>query len=124
MEFARSRKGIFVSQRKYVLDLLKEIGLMGCKAIAFLVSMISQFMHSPGQHHFDVVYRTLRHLKGIPRKGLLFEDRGHLEVEVYTDADWARSVMDRRSTSGYSLLLEETWLHGGVKNRMWLLEAV
>ena len=32
MEFARSRKGIFVSQRKYVLDLLKETGLMGCKA--------------------------------------------------------------------------------------------
>ena len=32
MEFSRSRKGIFVSQRKYVLDLLKETGLMGCKA--------------------------------------------------------------------------------------------
>ena len=31
MEFARSKKGIFVSQRKYVLDLLKETGLMGCK---------------------------------------------------------------------------------------------
>ena len=31
MEFARSKKGIFVSQRKYVLDLLGEIGLLGCK---------------------------------------------------------------------------------------------
>lgn len=29
----RSRKGIFVSQRKYTLDLLKEIGLLGCKSI-------------------------------------------------------------------------------------------
>ena len=63
--------------------------------------MVSQFMHSPRQDHFDVVYRILRYLKGTPGKGLLFEDRGHLEVEVYTDADWAGSVTDRRSTSGY-----------------------
>ncbi|RVW75417.1 Retrovirus-related Pol polyprotein from transposon RE1 [Vitis vinifera] len=33
MEFARSKKGIFVSQRNYVLDLLKETGLLGCKLV-------------------------------------------------------------------------------------------
>ena len=33
MEFARSKKGIFVSQRKYVLTLLDETGLPGCKPI-------------------------------------------------------------------------------------------
>lgn len=32
MEFARSKKEIFVSQRKYILDLLEETGLLGCKA--------------------------------------------------------------------------------------------
>ena len=58
-------------------------------------------MHSPSQHHFDVVYRILRYLKGTLGKGLLCEDRGHLEVEVYTDVDWVGSVMDRRSTSRY-----------------------
>ena len=31
MELARSKKGIFVSQRKYVLNLLEETGLLGCK---------------------------------------------------------------------------------------------
>ena len=31
-KFARSREGIFVNQRKYILDLLAEIGLLGCKA--------------------------------------------------------------------------------------------
>ena len=31
MEVARSRKGISVSQRKYVLDLLKETGMIDCK---------------------------------------------------------------------------------------------
>ena len=33
MEIARNRSGIFVSQRKYVLDLLKETGLLGCKPV-------------------------------------------------------------------------------------------
>ena len=31
MEVARSRKGISVSQCKYVLDLLKETGMLGCR---------------------------------------------------------------------------------------------
>ena len=63
--------------------------------------MVSQFMHSPGPEHFDAAYRILKYLKGTPGKGLLFEKHGHLQVEVYTDADWAGSVIDRRSTSGY-----------------------
>ena len=55
--------------------------------IAIIVNMVSQFIHSPGQHHFDAICKLLRYLKGTPEKGLLFEDRGHLEVEVYTNAD-------------------------------------
>ena len=31
MEFARSKEGIFVNQRKYILDLLGETGLLRCK---------------------------------------------------------------------------------------------
>jgi hypothetical protein len=31
MEIARSKKGISVSQRKYVLDLLQETGMSGCR---------------------------------------------------------------------------------------------
>ena len=33
MEVARSKEGIVISQRKYILDLLREIGLLGCKPV-------------------------------------------------------------------------------------------
>ncbi|XP_019079594.1 uncharacterized mitochondrial protein AtMg00810-like [Vitis vinifera] len=138
MEFVRSKEG---NQRKYVLDLLDETGMLGCKPaetpielnvklqptkaknvkdrdryqrlvgrliylshthpdIAFSVSMVSQFMHAPGPEHFEAVYRILRYLKGTPSRGLLFKSRGHLQIETYTDADWAGSIVDRRSISG------------------------
>ena len=142
MEVAQSKKGIVVSQRKYVLDLLKETGMSGCRPadtpigpnqklgddkegvpvntaryqklvgkliylshtrpdIAFAVSLVSQFMHSPSEKHLEAVYRILRYLKSTPGKGLLFQKTTQQNIEAYTDADWAGSVIDRRSTSGY-----------------------
>ena len=40
-------------------------------------------------------------MKGIPGRGLLLKNHGHLQVEAYTDVDWAGSVVVRRSTSSY-----------------------
>ena len=72
-----------------------------CLDIAFAVSKLSQFMHSPRPEHFDAVYRILRYLKGTLGIGLSFKKLGHLQIEVYADADWAGSITGRRSTSGY-----------------------
>ena len=33
IEVARSRRGIFLSQKTYVLDLLSEVGLLDCKPV-------------------------------------------------------------------------------------------
>ncbi|CAL8175723.1 unnamed protein product [Prunus armeniaca] len=65
------------------------------------VSVVSQFMHSPSEHHMDAVMHILRYLKVTPGNGLIFCKYGHTDVEVYTDVDWAGSVTNRRSTSGY-----------------------
>ena len=40
--------------------------------ITFAVSVVSQYMHSSCQGHFDAVYRILRYLKKTPGKGLFF----------------------------------------------------
>lgn len=142
IEVARSRKCIFLSQRKYVLDLLTEVGLLECKPadtpiiqnhklgeysdqvpadkvryqrlvgkliylshtrpdIAYAVSVVSQFMHNPSEDHMSAVMRILPYLKSSPGKGLMFSKHSHLNVEGYTDADWAGNILDRKSTSGY-----------------------
>ena len=140
MEVARSRKGISISQRKYVLDLLIEIGMLGCKPsdtpikarkrtesdgkpvdreryqqlvgrliylshtrpnIAFVISVVSQYLHSPKESHLEAVYKILRYLKGSPGRGLFFKKGDSKKVKIYTDANWAESAEDKRSTTNY-----------------------
>ena len=108
-----------MSQRKYILDLLEQIGMFGCKPldtpidhnhklginldrvlvdkrryrrlvgnliclshtrpdIAYVVVVVSQFMHAPLEDHLEVVMRILRYLKATPDMSLLFSKNGHM----------------------------------------------
>ncbi|RVW71297.1 Retrovirus-related Pol polyprotein from transposon RE1 [Vitis vinifera] len=120
---ARSRKGIVVSQRKYILDLLKETGMLGCKPIDTpmdsqkkLVSAVSQFMHSPTKEHMEAVYRILRYLKMTPGKGLFFRKTENRDIEVYSDADWAGTSLTGGPLLDIVLLSGEILLPGGVRS--------
>ena len=73
--------------------------------ISFAVSIISQFLNSPCESHWDAVTRILRYIKGSPGKGLLYENKGNRDIVAYTDADWAGSPSDIRSTFGYYILI-------------------
>jgi len=153
IEVVYSRQGIFISQRKYIFDLLKETGKLGGKTtrvlieknhrigndeenpkvektqyqrlvekliylshsrpnIAYAVSVASQFMHNPRERHLQAVNRIIQYLKASPGKGLLFKKGENLSMKVYMDADYAGSIVDRRSTIGYCMFLGgnlETW---------------
>ena len=58
-------------------------------------------MSSPRTSHWAAVIKILRYLKKAPGRGLIYQDHGHRRVEAFSDADWAGSPIDRRSTSGY-----------------------
>ncbi|RVX10895.1 Retrovirus-related Pol polyprotein from transposon TNT 1-94 [Vitis vinifera] len=68
IEVSRSSEGIFLSQRKYALDLLQETGMSGCQPVntpieedlAYALSIVSQYMHNPGEQHMNAVMRILR----------------------------------------------------------------
>ncbi|WKA11678.1 hypothetical protein VitviT2T_029154 [Vitis vinifera] len=70
--------------------------------LAYALSVVSQYMHNPGEQHMNAVMRILRYLKNAPRRGILFaKNVDHQSIEVYINADWAGAVDDRRSISGY-----------------------
>lgn len=74
--------------------------------LTYALSIVSQFMHNPGEQHMNAVIRILRYLKSAPGKGVLFtKNTNHQNIEAYTDADWAGNLGDRRSTSGYFTFL-------------------
>ncbi|RVX08781.1 Retrovirus-related Pol polyprotein from transposon TNT 1-94 [Vitis vinifera] len=75
--------------------------------ISFPASVVSQFLQSPCDSHWDAVIRILRYIKSTPSQGVLYENRGHTQVVGYTDADWAGSPTDRRPLQGTVFLLEE-----------------
>ncbi|CAL8157410.1 unnamed protein product [Prunus armeniaca] len=140
VEVTRSKHGLFLSQRKYVMDLLADTGMLDCKPadtpivenyklgvyvvqvptnkeryemlvgrliylsltrpdIAYAVSFASQFMHSPSEDHMAVVMHILSYLKSALGKGLLFKKNDNLDLEGYTDADYAGNITNRHSTS-------------------------
>ena len=146
IEVAQSKDGIVISQRKYAMDILEEIGLLNARSvdtpmdantkllpnqgeplsdpgryrrlvgklnyltvtrpgISFAVSVVSQFLNSPCEEHWNAVIRILKYVKGAPGKGLVYENRGHTQIVGYSDADWAGSPTDRRSTSRYCVFI-------------------
>ena len=73
--------------------------------ISFPVSVVSQFLQSPCDSHWDAVVCILRYIKGTPSQGVLYENRGHTQVVGYSDADWTGSPTDKRSKSGYCVFI-------------------
>ncbi|XP_026454831.1 uncharacterized protein LOC113356018 [Papaver somniferum] len=69
--------------------------------IAVAVNKVCQYMYNPFVEHWDLVKRILRYLKHTVHYGLVFRPSVDTTLHAYSDSDWAGSLDDRRSTSGY-----------------------
>ena len=49
----------------------------------------------------EAVKRILRYLKMTLGKGLYFRKNTRKDIKVFADADWVRSITDRKSTFDY-----------------------
>jgi hypothetical protein len=73
--------------------------------LRFAVNRVCQFMHRPLQPHWQAVKRILRYLKHTLSHGLLISRTSSLQLQAYSDADWAGCPDDRRSTGAYCVFL-------------------
>ena len=69
--------------------------------IAFVVNSLSQFMNDPRESHQKATDKILSYLKGTIGLGLLFKRGNEPNIYLYTDSNYAGSLDDSRSTSGY-----------------------
>jgi hypothetical protein len=68
--------------------------------IYFAVNTLSQFLVDPRRVHLVAAKHVMRYLKGTMDYGLSYDGDHDFTLSGYTDADWARSVSDRKRTSG------------------------
>jgi histone deacetylase 1/2 len=71
--------------------------------LAFSVDKVCQFLHAPTTTHWTSVKRILRYVKFTVDVGLTIPKRNSLSISAFSDADWAGSIDDRRSTGGFTV---------------------
>ena len=73
--------------------------------IAHSVDAISHYMSTPTVDHWEAVEHILCYLKEASGHGILYSNHGHIKIECFSDADWARSKEDMRSTLGHCVFV-------------------
>lgn len=73
--------------------------------IAYSVGKLSKFLDKPQQVHWMAAKRVLRYLSGTRSHGIVYDGKRGLEVQGYSDSDYAGCIESRKSTSGYIFLL-------------------
>ncbi|GJR47771.1 hypothetical protein Tco_1315874 [Tanacetum coccineum] len=109
--------GIFISQDKYVDEILKKLifkllmigSLMYLTAsrpnIMFVVCAYTRFQVTPKVSHLHAVKRIFRYLKGQPKLGLWYPKDSPFDLKAYTDSDYAAASLDKKSTTRCSQFL-------------------
>ncbi|GKA47972.1 putative ribonuclease H-like domain-containing protein, partial [Tanacetum coccineum] len=141
LQVKQKKDGIFISQDKYVEEILKKFGFTEVKTastpmetqkpllkdedgeevdvhmyrsmigslmyltssrpdIMFAVYACARYQVNPKVSHLHVVKRIFRYLKGQPKLGLWYPKDSPFDLVAYTDSDYARASLDKKSTTG------------------------
>jgi len=76
--------------------------------ICFAVNRVCQFIHAPTNSHWAAVKHILCYLKGTTSYGFHITRGSSFALHGFTDAEWAGSIDDRKSTGGYLVFFGQT----------------
>ncbi|GKA42830.1 uncharacterized mitochondrial protein-like protein [Tanacetum coccineum] len=146
LQVMQKKDGIFISQDKYVIKILKKFGFFDVKTastpivtqkallkdedgeevdahlyrsmtsslmyltfsrpdIMFAVCACARYQVNLKVSNLYAVKRIFRYLKGQPKLGLWYPKDSPIDLVAYTDSDYARASLERKSTTGGSQFL-------------------
>nr|GEU48733.1 putative ribonuclease H-like domain-containing protein [Tanacetum cinerariifolium] len=115
LQVKQKEVGIFISQDKYVAEILKKFDFMSVKTANTLIEIKKPLVKDAEAANVDVyLYRSMigslmyltasrpdiMYLKGQPKLGLWYPRESAFDLEAYSDSDYAGANLDRKSTIG------------------------
>ncbi|GKE43245.1 putative ribonuclease H-like domain-containing protein, partial [Tanacetum coccineum] len=112
LQVKHKEDGIFISQDKYVTEILKKFGFTDVETLSTPIEThkpllkdvdvcaCSRYQVNPKVLHLHVVKMIFRYLKGQPKLGLWYLKDSPFDLVAYTDSDYAGASLDRKSTTG------------------------
>jgi hypothetical protein len=76
----------------------------------FCSEHLESVLVEPRRVHLVAAKHVMRYLKGTMDYGIIYDGDHNFTLSGYTDADWAGSVADRKSTSGCCFTLGSTMI--------------
>ncbi|GJX55592.1 putative ribonuclease H-like domain-containing protein [Tanacetum coccineum] len=98
LQVKHSTEGIFISQDKYVAEILKKFDLVSV-ALTKDEEVVDVNV-TPKTSHLNAVKRIFKYLKGKPNLGLWYLRESPFDLEAFSDSDYGGSNLDKKSTTG------------------------
>nr|GEY44132.1 hypothetical protein [Tanacetum cinerariifolium] len=109
VQVKQKEDGIFISQDKYVAEILKKFKFLSVKTASTSIETQKPLVKDEEAADVDVTPKTsdlqamkmiFRYLKGQPKLGLWYPKVSSFNLESYSDSDYAGANLDKKSTTG------------------------
>nr|GEU84503.1 hypothetical protein [Tanacetum cinerariifolium] len=113
LQVKQKEDGIFTSQDKYVAEILKKFDFFSVKTASTPIKTQKPLVKdeedadvdvTPKTSHLQAMKRIFRYLKGQPKLGLWYPKASSFDLEACSDSDYAGVNLDRKSTTGATLV--------------------
>ncbi|GJW91746.1 putative ribonuclease H-like domain-containing protein, partial [Tanacetum coccineum] len=112
LQVKQKKDDIFISQDKYVAEILKKFGFTEVKTTSTPMEIqkpllkdedvcaYARYQVNPNVSHLHAMKRIFRYLKSQPKLGLWYLKDSPFDLVAYTNSDYAGASLDRKSTTG------------------------